>query len=305
MSDVYSDLARQFDVLGVVTNYVKGRPAYTQEPINWMLEQHCRVTGQPSLVIAEAGIGTGLFTQTIVAVANTNARIPSIAKIYGFDPSDQMCQATQQHQYLQNAISCGLLIVKNGKLQKTSLADHSVDVVIAAQTLHWGTQNEVDFQASVIETLRILKEGGSVFAVYNAPVADKEDSFTSALNALLANKCPYPYYQTLASGRWGDFLGEKGGGNLAKFFNEIAERGDGKVLQAVMENPTRYADSDTIKSYVFSNAFLHDVAINQLGFKEELVRAIEGLFEKYDNGSGVLYGNKTLVIGVVGLRLDG
>lgn len=295
----YGDLAGEFDAPAIIAAYEKGRPRYLPATIDVILEEHA-AGPTDRLTVVDAGTGTGLLTASIV-----EAGMPSIAHIHAFD-RPKMAAAARASATLQPAIESNQISITEANFAATGLPDRSVHLYLAAQALHWGTRNPDDFTATLRETTRVIKDGGSVFAVYNTPVAVTSDSFTWDLNDLLAQKCPDPYYQAMTSGSVGAFL-QNARSNLGRFFFDLIQLLGGRIVFREIDNPTYYPDLDTIRSYVFSNAFVANAvkmaAERGSDLRAELQGALQNLVEKHQDDAGqVIYGNKTWIVGIVGLE---
>jgi ubiquinone/menaquinone biosynthesis C-methylase UbiE len=128
-----------------VENYVKYRPGYPAEAINFLYDK-LRINEQS--VIAEIGSGTGIFTRQIIEKAG---------KIYAVEPNKEMREAAEKSLIVFNN-----LISIDASAENTSLQDHSVDFVISAQAFHW-----FDRIKAKKEFNRILKSDGIVILLWN------------------------------------------------------------------------------------------------------------------------------------------
>ncbi len=128
-----------------VANYVKYRPGYPRAIIGH-LEKHCGLT--PETVIADIGCGPGMSSQIFLDNCNT---------VIGVEPNDAMRAAAVE--YLAEFPS---FTAVKGTSDDTTLADNSVDMIIAAQAFHW-----FDPEATRPEFKRILKPGGYAVLIWN------------------------------------------------------------------------------------------------------------------------------------------
>ena len=128
-----------------VDNYVRYRPGYPSEILD-LLRHKCGLT--PSAHIADVGFGTGLFTRLLLENGNSVA---------GIEPNAEMRQVGET--FLANFP--GLRAIQ-GTAEATTLTDHSVDFVTAAQAAHW-----FDRMGARREFQRILKPGGWVVLLWN------------------------------------------------------------------------------------------------------------------------------------------
>jgi SAM-dependent methyltransferase len=128
-----------------VDNYVRYRPGYPPEVLE-LLKKECGLTAES--VIADIAFGTGIFTRLLAENGN---------RVYGVEPNADMRRA-------------GELFLKGysrftsvaGTAEATTLADHSVDIVTAAQAAHW-----FDRERARREFVRILKPGGWCALLWN------------------------------------------------------------------------------------------------------------------------------------------
>jgi ubiquinone/menaquinone biosynthesis C-methylase UbiE len=128
-----------------VDNYIKYRPGYPPEIIQF-LEQEGLLTKEK--LIADIGSGTGI--SALPFLKNENL-------VYGIEPNKEMRLAAEKL----------LSEYKNFKsidatAENTTLADDSIDVIIAGQAFHW-----FDKAKAKIEFKRILKSSGAVALIWN------------------------------------------------------------------------------------------------------------------------------------------
>lgn len=128
-----------------VANYVKYRPDYPREIIGF-LEKNCGLTHQS--IIADIGCGTGISSSLFLEDCNA---------VIGVEPNAAMRAAAME----QLAEFPDFSIV-DGTSVNTTLADISIDFVIAAQAFHW-----FDPEKTRPEFHRILKPGGYIVLIWN------------------------------------------------------------------------------------------------------------------------------------------
>lgn len=126
--------------------YAKFRPNYPHEYIDYLitkagLNNHCR--------IADIGSGTGIFSSQLIERGLT---------VYGVEPNDDM--RTLAEQTLKSDFR---FISIKATAENTTLNEHSLDLVTAAQAFHW-----FDKKKFKIECQRILKQDGKVALVWNS-----------------------------------------------------------------------------------------------------------------------------------------
>jgi SAM-dependent methyltransferase len=128
-----------------VDNYIRYRPGYSREIIE-LLRSECGLT--PDSVIADIAFGTGIFTRLLLEDGN---------RVFGVEPNSDMRRAGEE--FLRNFPNFTSI---EGTAEETTLADHSVDSVTAAQAAHW-----FDLKKARLEFQRILKPNGWVVLIWN------------------------------------------------------------------------------------------------------------------------------------------
>ncbi len=128
-----------------VENYLKYRPGYPPEIIP-LVESECGLTLRS--IIADLGSGPGFLTELFLKNRN---------KVFGVEPNADMRAAGERRlaEY-PNFISV------DATAEKTTLADHSIDLIVAGQAFHW-----FDREKTKVEFERILKPGGWVALIWN------------------------------------------------------------------------------------------------------------------------------------------
>jgi SAM-dependent methyltransferase len=128
-----------------VGNYVRYRPGYPSAVVD-LLRKECGLSS--NTVIADVASGTGIFTRMLLDNGN---------RVFGVEPNAEMRQAGEEflvaHPHFTSVA---------GTAEATTLADHSVDFVTAAQAAHW-----FDRQKARREFIRILKPGGCAVLLWN------------------------------------------------------------------------------------------------------------------------------------------
>jgi ubiquinone/menaquinone biosynthesis C-methylase UbiE len=128
-----------------VENYVRYRPGYPTEVLE-ALKRECGL--RPDSVIADIASGTGIFTRMLVENGN---------RVFGVEPNAEMRRAGER--LLENHPRFTSIA---GTAEVTTLPDHSVDIVTAAQAAHW-----FDREKARREFIRILKRGGWIVLLWN------------------------------------------------------------------------------------------------------------------------------------------
>lgn len=147
-----------------VENYVRYRPGYPAAILE-LLGRECLLT--PESIIADIGSGTGALSRMLLENGN---------RVFAVEPNAGMRQAGERLL----AAYVGLVSV-NGTAEATTLADQSVDLVVAAQAAHW-----FDGRRARREFIRILKPGGWTVLIWNERRTDSTP-FLRAYEQLLAD----------------------------------------------------------------------------------------------------------------------
>jgi ubiquinone/menaquinone biosynthesis C-methylase UbiE len=128
-----------------VADYVNYRPSYPPELVHSLISE-CNLNSRS--MITDIGSGTGVFTRLLL---DKNFHVE------GVEPNESMRRvAEQQLSNYSEFTSVG------GQSEHTCLADHSIDLVTAAQAFHWFKRDETKK-----EFVRILKPGGQVALIWN------------------------------------------------------------------------------------------------------------------------------------------
>jgi SAM-dependent methyltransferase len=133
-----------------VENYVRYRPGYPGGVLR-VLEYACALASQH--VIADIASGTGIWTGMLLENGNP---------VFGIEPNAEMRQAGER-------LLAGFPKFTSiaGTAEVTTLPDHSVDFVTAAQAAHWFHR-----ERARREFLRILKPGGWLVLLWNERLTD-------------------------------------------------------------------------------------------------------------------------------------
>lgn len=128
-----------------VDNYVRYRPHYPQEIID-VLRRETRLSS--SSVIADVGSGTGISAELFLQAGCT---------VHGVEPNREMREAAERLLAAYPAFHS-----VNGTAEATTLPDHGVDLIVAAQAFHW-----FNTSATRAEFSRILKPDGHIVLIWN------------------------------------------------------------------------------------------------------------------------------------------
>ena len=128
-----------------VDDYVKYRPHYSPDVVQ-AVKRACGL--RPEHTIADVGCGTGLLAKIFLENGN---------RVVGVEPNREMRIAGESYLAAYPNFS-----MVDGSAENTSLADASVDFVIAGQAFHWFRPDETR-----AEFARILKPQGWVVLVWH------------------------------------------------------------------------------------------------------------------------------------------
>jgi SAM-dependent methyltransferase len=128
-----------------VDNYIRYRPGYPPE-VAELLRSGCELG--PDSVVADIASGTGLFTRLLLEQG---------CQVFGVEPNAKMRHAGEQFLAAYRRFHSVA-----GSAEATTLAEHSIDLVTAAQAAHWFERAKTRQ-----EFVRILKPGGWLALVWN------------------------------------------------------------------------------------------------------------------------------------------
>lgn len=151
---------------GVGEIYAKFRPTYPASLIQYC----CTDIGLNSnSVIADIGSGTGILTRLLLNIG---------AKVYAVEPNEDMRKIAEiDNQNNTNFISI------NSTAENTTLMEHTIDCITAAQSFHWF--NRAYFKK---ECQRILKPNGKVILIWNR--RDETSELVRDIDAINQKYCP-------------------------------------------------------------------------------------------------------------------
>ncbi|MES2111792.1 MAG: class I SAM-dependent methyltransferase [Bacteroidota bacterium] len=145
-----------------VDNYVKYRPGYPAEVFDLLANESGLTTGS---VIADIGSGSGIFTKLLLQRGY---------KVHAVEPNQAMQQAACM--WLGSDEN---FIPVDAVAEATTLATHSIDMVVCAQAFHWFNDARTRWEFN-----RILKEDGLTALIWNNRLPDTDD-FSIAYEKLL------------------------------------------------------------------------------------------------------------------------
>ncbi len=128
-----------------VENYVKYRPGYPPEVLQLFRDE---MNLRSDSVVADIGAGTGISARIFLENGN---------QVFAVEPNESMREAAKK--FLRDFPNFKTI---DGTAENTTLADDSIDFVVAAQAFHWfdETNTRTEFK-------RILKDGGFVVLIWN------------------------------------------------------------------------------------------------------------------------------------------
>jgi SAM-dependent methyltransferase len=133
-----------------VENYVLYRPGYPPEVLR-TLKTDCGLA--PVHLVADIASGTGIWTRTLLENGNS---------VIGVEPNPEMRDAGERL-----LAEFPRFTSVAGTAEATTLGDHCVDFITAAQAAHW-----FDRERSRREFVRILKPGGWLVLLWNERLTD-------------------------------------------------------------------------------------------------------------------------------------
>lgn len=145
-----------------VGNYVKYRPGYPAEAIDYLVKES-RLSSDS--IVADIGSGTGIFTQLLLDLG---------CQVYAVEPNDAMRhEANRQLKHFPGYHSV------NGTAEATTLPPKTANLIVCAQAFHWFNTSETK-----TEFKRILANGGKVALIWNNRDIEA-DEFAMAYEMLL------------------------------------------------------------------------------------------------------------------------
>jgi len=115
------------------------------------MRTHCGLTAES--IIADVASGTGIFTRILLENGN---------RVFGVEPNPEMRRAGEEYLAAYERFTSVA-----GTAEATTLPDHSMGIVTAAQAAHW-----FDRTKARREFVRILKPGGWAVLIWNERQTD-------------------------------------------------------------------------------------------------------------------------------------
>jgi SAM-dependent methyltransferase len=233
-------------------NYAKYRPTYPTATVS-ILESSCALT--KASVIADIGSGTGLSAALFLKNGNS---------LFGVEPNEAMRSAAEEllAQYPQ-------FVSINGTAEETTLADQSVDFVVAAQAFHW-----FDRARAKHEFARILKPGGWVVLIWNERLLDSTAFLRGYEDLLLRYGVDYQQVRQ-----------ENVSAEIADFFSPQP------FALKTLENAQRL-DFPSLKGRVLSSSYMPD---SQHANFNSMLAELEELFDNTQNNGFVSFDYETKI----------
>ncbi|MDN4161425.1 class I SAM-dependent methyltransferase [Nocardioides abyssi] len=142
---------------GVVDAYDRGRPSYPREAAAWL-------AGTEACTVLEVGAGTGKLTAVLAGLGHD---------VHATEPDPALLAVLKR--------DLPDIPVSESPAEDLPLPDGSVDVVVAAQSVHW-----FDHERALPEIARVLRPGGRLALVWN--VTDTRIPWVRRLGALLGTQ---------------------------------------------------------------------------------------------------------------------
>lgn len=246
---------KKFD--GRAKNYAASRSSYSAELIDCLYGQFGL---EKARVIADIGSGTGKFSKLLLERKST---------VYCVEPCNDM-RCTAEKELCEYAGFCSVA----GSAEHTTLNNNSVDCITAAQCFHW-----FDVPKFKKECLRIVKNGGRVFLIWNS--RDCEDVINQEWREICLRYCP-------------DF---KGFGNGIEYQDKkIAEFFENGYDYVSFDYPLIFDRERFIKRCLSSS---YSPKENDSGY-ERYICALNNMFDKYQRDGNLHIANKSVAyVGIV------
>ena len=222
-----------------VENYVRFRPGYPDAAFEWLRSQ----TGLgPESIVADIGSGTGISATPFLRLGCT---------VFCVEPNAEMRAAAER---LLGGFA-GFHSVE-GTAEATTLRDHSVDCVLAAQAFHW-----FNVPPTRTEFTRILKPSGWLALMWNVRRLDSTPFLRAYENLLLTYATDYTQVRH-------ENVGDQ---ELRRFFL------DGSYVTHSVPNEQRF-DFDGLKGRLLSSSY---APAEGKPVHEPMLAELASIFDRY------------------------
>ncbi len=152
-----------------VENYIKYRPGYPNEIIDFLTE---KINYRSDWKIADIGSGTGILSKLFLENGN---------KVLGVEPNEEMRKAGEhQLKNYPNFISI------NGSSENAGIDSDKIDLIVAGQAFHW-----FNVEKSKKEFKRILYKNGYVILIWNNRKTDSSEFLRNYEELLINHSVDY------------------------------------------------------------------------------------------------------------------
>lgn len=257
MSELVSDTVGRFS--DRAQDYAKYRPHYSPDVVQ-TLQRACGLRSEH--VVADIGCGPGLLAEVLLQNGN---------RVIGVEPNLEMRKAGER--YLARYANFRML---DGNAENTTLADTSVDFVVAGQAFHWfrPVQARTEFA-------RILKPGGWTVLVWH----DRDTQSTPFLRAyehfLRTHSVDYQQvdHKTVASVEV-----------ITRFFSP-------NPVQLITQRTCQHFDFDGLRGRLLSSSYVP----KEGAAAEAMLQKLSELFSEYaENGRVVVVYETKIYYGQLG-----
>ncbi|MEM8833891.1 MAG: class I SAM-dependent methyltransferase [Pseudomonadota bacterium] len=140
----------------------EGRPLYSERAISALFCSDRFPGGvlREGDAVADIGCGNGRFLTSLLQSETYRYADISFEKVYAVDPADKMLESLSTHFAGTNNLEARL-----GKFQELPLDDKSVDAIVCAASLHWGTKTEEEAKETRAEFMRVLRPDGRLILI--------------------------------------------------------------------------------------------------------------------------------------------
>ncbi len=211
--------------------YVRGRPGYPPEAVDWLRDVVGLGAGK---TVLEVGAGTGKFLPTLIETG---------ADVTALEPVDAMrAQIERRFPGVKTMI---------GTADRSGLPDDSFDAVVCAQAFHWFVTPQ-----AVAEMRRVLRPGGVLGLIWNG--RDTSVPWVAAMGTIVdTHQADTPRY---LSGQWRKVfpapglteLGERHARNLHTGPAErvIVDRALSTSFNAALSEEKRAAVAERLRAFI-------------------------------------------------------